>query len=75
MSAVTEFKDYSAMARGELNQLALMGRPLATLADVIRWGLSRSPERTVVDVVVQDEYTHDVVMDWDDGRYLVFDTT
>ena len=63
------------MARVELDQLAQMVGPLATLADVIRWGLSRSPERMVVDVIVQDEYTHDIVMDWDDGRYLVFDAT
>jgi hypothetical protein len=25
--------------------------------------------------VVQDEYTHDVVVSWDGGRHLVFDTT
>jgi hypothetical protein len=29
----------------------------------------------VVEVVVQDEFTHDIVVPWEDGRYLVFDTT
>lgn len=38
------------------------------LQDVVRW-------RMVADVVVQDEYTHDVVVPWDDGLFLVYDTT
>ncbi len=48
---------------------------LGCLADVIRWGVRTVPERLVVDVVVQDEYTHDVILDYGDGLYLVFDTT
>ena len=46
-----------------------------TLEDVVRWGLSRTPPRLVERVVVQDEYTHDVVVRWGDGVYLVYDTT
>lgn len=43
---------------------------LQTLEDVLRWG------GDVVEVVVQDEYTHDVVVRVRDvGPYLVFDTT
>jgi hypothetical protein len=38
------------------------------LQDVVRW-------RMVATVVTQDEYTHDVVVPWDDGLYLVYDTT
>ena len=46
---------------------------LATLEDVLRWG------GHVLEVIVQDEYTHDVIVQaprarGDDG-YLVFDTT
>jgi hypothetical protein len=29
----------------------------------------------IEEVVIQDEYTHDVVMPYADGLYLVFDTT
>jgi hypothetical protein len=47
---------------------------LATLEDVIHWGLCHRSERMIVGVVVQDEYTHDVVMQWTDGHFLVFDT-
>jgi hypothetical protein len=46
-----------------------------TLEDVVRWGLAQHPPRLVEAVVVQDEYTHDVVLPWADGVYLVYDTT
>jgi hypothetical protein len=46
-----------------------------TLEDVVRWGLSQRPARLIEGVVVQDEYTHDVVLRWSAGVYLVYDTT
>jgi len=51
----------------------LRGRP--TLADVFRWLRHRSPPRTVTEIVTQDEYTHDVVVEWAEATYLVFDAT
>lgn len=38
------------------------------LQDVVRWRMPAS-------VVVQDEYTHDVVVPWDGGLWLAYDTT
>ena len=35
---------------------------LGTLARVLPWGLSQSPQWLVSDVVIQDEYTHDVLL-------------
>ena len=49
--------------------------PLTTLQDVVRWGFAHTPPRDVAEVIVQDEFTHDVVLPWEDGHYLVFDTT
>jgi hypothetical protein len=46
-----------------------------TLEDVVRWGLSQEPPRLIERVVVQDEYTHDVVLGFSEGAYLVYDTT
>jgi hypothetical protein len=46
-----------------------------TLEEVVRWGLARKPPQLVEAVVVQDEYTHDVVIPWAGGVYLVYDTT
>lgn len=45
------------------------------LADVVRWALAAVPPRLVADVVVQDEFTHDVVIPWAAPRWLVFDST
>ena len=49
------------------------------LKDVVTWALS-SPSGTflsqvVADVIVQDEFTHDVVVPWREGLVLVYDTT
>lgn len=46
-----------------------------TLEDVVRWGLAMRPPRLVERVVVQDEYTHDVVLRDPSGVYLVYDCT
>ncbi len=46
-----------------------------TLHDVVVAALARTPPRLVSAVVVQDEYTHDVVLPWDDGVWLVYDAT
>jgi len=48
---------------------------LATLEEVIAWGCAQPAGGDIVAIVVQDEYTHDVVMDWESGLHLVFDTT
>jgi hypothetical protein len=48
---------------------------LGSLHALIRWGLDRDPPLVVADVVIQDEYTHDVVMPYRGDRFLVFDTT
>lgn len=45
------------------------------LGDLIRWGARAQPQRLVVDVIVQDEYTYDVVLDFGGGLFLVYDTT
>ncbi|HEY4244522.1 MAG TPA: hypothetical protein VGM88_32130 [Kofleriaceae bacterium] len=47
----------------------------ATLAELIPWGLAQHPPAIIEDVIVQDEYTHDVLLPRGDGTYLVYDTT
>ena len=48
--------------------------PLRSLEQVVRWAFRQTPPSDVADVVVQDEFTHDVVIPWR-GVHLVFDTT
>lgn len=58
----------------ELGHLRHEIAALTTLERVVRWGFSKLPPVDVADIVVQDEFTHDVVVPWE-ARYLVFDTT
>ncbi len=47
-----------------------------TLEDVVRFALSRDPSgREAIEVYKQDEYTHDVVVCFAEGVYLVYDST
>jgi hypothetical protein len=41
--------------------LATQVGQLSSLHQALRWGLALRPAWSVVDVVVQDEYTHDVI--------------
>ncbi len=49
--------------------------PFATLAGVIPWALARNPAAEFVEVVVQDEFTHDVLVRVAPDLFVVFDTT
>ncbi len=67
-------------AAGDLPQteLAFFDRELRdqrTLADVFSWLRRQSPPRTVTEIVTQDEYTHDVLVEWAEATCLVFDAT
>jgi hypothetical protein len=52
----------------ELNQLA-------TLKSVLSWSLAREPRADFVDVVIQDEFHHDVIVRVSDRVYAVFETS
>lgn len=64
------------------SQLAQVASELAehrTLSDVLNWGF-KQPEGTVLsqivaDVIVQDEYSHDVIVPWHNGLVIVYGTT
>jgi hypothetical protein len=50
-------------------------RQFATLKRVLTWSLSREPRAEFVDVVVQDEFHHDVIVRVTDRVYAVFETS
>ena len=64
--------DVSPSVRSELETLV---RSQKTLEDVVRWGLALDPPRLVSSVVVQDEFSHDVVIAHPSGVFLAYDTT
>ena len=49
------------------------------LLDVMSWAFASPPgtfiPSVVAEVIVQDEYAHDVVVPWRNGLVLVYDTT
>jgi len=63
-------------------EVADIAKELSTqenLKDVMAWALS-APRGTfissvVAEVIVQDEFTHDVIVPWRNGLVLVYDTT
>ena len=48
-------------APASLAALAAQLGQLSSLHQALRWGLAQQPAWSVVDIVVQDEFTHDVV--------------
>lgn len=48
---------------------------LPTLEKAFRWAIAQQPPLRPADVVIQDEYTHDVLFAAVDGSFLVFDAT
>ena len=48
---------------------------LRTLEEVLAWAHAQRPPCELVEVIAQDEFTHDVVVRRPDGTYVVFDTT
>ena len=67
--------DRAALPPDELRALEAAVQSLVTLADVLAWARGQMPPRTVAEIVTQDEYTHDVVLEATGLPYLVFDTT
>jgi hypothetical protein len=65
------------MSSPALETLAAQLRGLSSLHQALRWGLALAPAWSVVDIVVQDEFTHDVIFAPDGGGAgaLVVDCT
>jgi len=47
---------------------------LRSLEDVLAWAFAQRPPAELLEVIVQDEFTHDVIVQRG-TEYLVFDTT
>lgn len=67
-------RDRAGLAAVRLAELTAAVQRHVTLADVLVWGLAQRPSAMVSQVVVQDEFTHDVVLPLRDC-WLVYDTT
>jgi len=75
LSSMIDLRAHAELTPEQVTALATALAPLTSLQDVVRWGFACSPAREIVNVFVQDEFSHDVVMSGADGLYLCFDTT
>jgi len=67
--------DHAGLPPDERAALTTAIQGLRTLADVLGWARDEAPPRSVAEIVTQDEYTHDVVLEANGRPYLAFDTT
>lgn len=67
--------EHATLILAERRALEQSLAPLTTLQAVVQWAFGLTPPSDVADVVVQDEFNHDVVIRWIEPRWLVFDTT
>ena len=67
--------DHAGLGDDIRTKLEAVVQPLRTLADVLAWARTTVPPSTVVEIITQDEYTHDVVLESSGSPYLAFDTT
>lgn len=68
-------RDESLHREGPLAGTLVEVRALETLGDLVGWCARQEPRLAIHDVVVQDEYTHDVVVALPGGAALVLDAT
>ena len=67
--------DRAGLTPSELEALARELAPLTMLDQVIAWAGRQEPRASVLEVVVQDEFTHDVVIAFRRALFLAFGTT
>ena len=69
----------AGLASDELTRIERELEGHSSLSEVLNWGERQPPgallPQVIADVVVQDEFTHDVIVPWRDGLVLVYDTT
>jgi hypothetical protein len=71
--------NHAQLSEAEILEIDSELRAQENLQDVMAWALSRPAgtflPQVVAQVVVQDEFSHDVIVPWRDGLTLVYDTT
>jgi len=67
--------DYAELGPPEREALLAALGNLTSLERVLAWARGLKPPRGIDEILTQDEYTHDVMLSFQEGRYLAFDTT
>jgi hypothetical protein len=75
MARTAPFQDFAGLGDHERDELSRVVGGHGDLMDVFAWGRTQSPPIQPADLVKQDEYTHDVLVPFRKGRWLVYGTT
>jgi len=67
--------DYAGLDPAERTQIEAAVSTHRGLDDIFAWGRAQRPPVHPADVVKQDEFTHDVLVPFPSGRWLVYGTT
>ena len=71
--------NYANLSADQLAEIESELSGQQNLGDVLKWALAHPPgvfiQTVIAGVVVQDEFTHDVIVPWRDNLVLVYDTT
>ena len=74
-----KFTNRTTLATGQFAELESDLIKHKTLKDVLLWGYQQSNgtmhPHIIADIVIQDEYSHDVIVPWKEGIVLVYGTT
>jgi hypothetical protein len=73
--ATSRMSNYAGLTPAELAALEAMTAAHGGLDDIFAWGRRQSPVVVPVDIVKQDEFTHDVLLPLPGDRWLVYGTT
>lgn len=73
--AATPLVDYADLSLSEFEPLARTVREHRGLDEIFAWGRTQTPAVVPADVLLQDEFTHDVLVPLPTGRWLVYGTT
>ena len=71
-------ENQSKLSAARIAELEALIPEQQNLKDVMAWALATPGDfksHVVADVVIQDEFTHDVIVPWREGLVLVYDTT
>jgi hypothetical protein len=66
--------DYASLDEHTRQRLAAFIATHTSLERALNWGRAQRPPLAVESILTQDEYTHDVLIPFE-NRYLVYDTT
>lgn len=74
-----KLKNRAKLSIADLSRIEMGIAEHNTLEQVLKWGFSQPAgavhPHIIKEVVIQDEYSHDVIVPWRDGLVLVYATT